>query len=600
MGWLKGRDTDGGAKTQIYIGGSKTVLGFADQAKRRNRVVFIGAGVGLVIAGVTGLGVMKYLEADAAGRVVTSYGELTQCLVGEAPSAADPAGLRVRAMQLTALTQNETLRAVDKAGPWPDRCAKFAHRLSEALEDSAIGDTKGKGLLDSSKALAAALDQKESYWHDLSPAVEGVFAEAEKTGPLAAPAPNVPPPPVRAQPLHLDDLAKAGALTDHAVALSVLRPAAHESSVVRFGLDDAKANLRRLCSVSVDGARCDALPGEFSASKSSLRLFGSSADGVPPALWVDGAAVSSAGAKLVPSGALSAYAASVGHEFVLTESPTGLELSSVEGGNSQRRSVSLGALKLGDARRDAQLLFGNLVVMASSGKELVLAAQRLDTNAAARLDTIGTLPKAVLGDGAGKTDPRIDGCQAGGMNVVRARTGRETFLAFQGAGGWSTPLKTAAHEGTIHCQQGAALTTHIEGGTGEAALDGKLTFQRCSTSECKSQNLVIRELFAGEVGLAPSTPIVFSAIDGKALVVWQAGQRGGLRMRLGAFDTLATAPDVILYDDLVHNGRVSESSTILDMRLFTAERFAVLLIATPVGLRALRIESDGKTVPVTL
>ena len=240
MGWLKGRDTDGGAKTQIYIGGSKTVLGFADQAKRRNRVVFIGAGVGLVIAGVTGLGVMKYLEADAAGRVVTSYGELTQFLVGEAPSAADPAGMRVRAMQLTALTQNETLRAVDKAGPWPDRCAKFAHRLSEALEDSAIGDTKGKGLLDSSKALAAALDQKESYWHDLSPAVEGVFAEAEKTGLLAAPAPNVPPPPVRAQPLH-STTRKSRALTDHRLRSSFLGPR-RTKCVVRFGLDDAKAN----------------------------------------------------------------------------------------------------------------------------------------------------------------------------------------------------------------------------------------------------------------------------------------------------------------------------------------------------------------------
>ena len=168
MGLFKGRDTDGGAKTQIFLGGSKTIMGFAHQATRRSRLVLAAMGVGAVVVAATAVGVVKFLEADAAARVVQSYSAMTTCLLGELPADNARASLRFRSIQLTALTQNEIRRATDKDGPWPDRCGKYAHALHEALSDSSIGETKGKSLLEASRGLAEALDKKESFWEDFS------------------------------------------------------------------------------------------------------------------------------------------------------------------------------------------------------------------------------------------------------------------------------------------------------------------------------------------------------------------------------------------------------------------------------------------------
>jgi hypothetical protein len=71
-------------------------------------------------------------------------------------------------------------------------------------------------------------------------------------------------------------------------------------------------------------------------------------------------------------------------------------------------------------------------------------------------------------------------------------------------------------------------------------------------------------------------------------------------MRVADAESLASTPDVLVYDDLMQGGRVVDSSTINDMKLFAAERFAVLLLATPAGLRALRVGGDGKAVPLKL
>jgi len=57
---------------------------------------------------------------------------------------------------------------------------------------------------------------------------------------------------------------------------------------------------------------------------------------------------------------------------------------------------------------------------------------------------------------------------------------------------------------------------------------------------------------------------------------------------------------VIVFDDLVQHGKVVDGSTILDLRMLSAERFAVLLVVTPAGLRGLRVGGDGKALPVTL
>jgi hypothetical protein len=140
----------------------------------------------------------------------------------------------------------------------------------------------------------------------------------------------------------------------------------------------------------------------------------------------------------------------------------------------------------------------------------------------------------------------------------------------------------------------------VEGGSGEASLDASIVHLRCSPTECRSKSIPVRDFFAGETGLASSTPLSVGTVDGKLLVVWQAGLRGGLRMRLAEADSIASTPDVIVYDDLMQSGRIIDGSTILDAKLLRSDRFAVLLLVTPSGLRALRVTGDGKMTPVKL
>ncbi len=613
MGLFKGRDTDGGAKTQIFLGGSKTIMGFAHQATRRSRLVLAAMGVGAVVVAATAVGVVKFLDADAAARVVQSYSAMTTCLLGELPADNARASLRFRSIQLTALTQNEIRRATDKDGPWPDRCGKYAHALHEALSDSSIGETKGKSLLEASRRLAEALDKKESFWEDFSTPIDRTFDEALKTGIRFEPSPMTPAPPAPSTVLTLDGIGKAGVLTDRAIALADLRTESLTGAVVRFVVDDAKGGVRKVCSVTQNAARCDAFPKALDAAKGSVRLDGSTDDGAEPLLFVGDVAYTSTGVNPAASSAgsfaatanpeprvLGGHAARDGQATLLVEGTMEPSLVRIESGKTQRQPLGLGALKLADARRDVRLLWDDIVALATDGKGLVLASRSAVGGGTARLEPLGALPKASPLDRGPSREPRIDGCRVRELTVARAHTGREEFLSFKSAGKWSVPLKTAAFGGALHCQQGAALMTLLEGGAGDASLDAKLVLQRCSATECRIQAVPLREVFAGEVNLASPTAIGVGAIDGKVVVVWQAKQRGGLRVRIAEFSAIATAPDLVVYDDLIQDGALVANSTLLDMKLVSAESFAVLLLATPGGLRALRLSSNGDVTQVAL
>ncbi len=604
MGLFKGSDTGDGGKTMLYAGGSQTVLGFAHQAKRRRRVILIAAGVGVVIAGIAGLAITKYMEAEAASRVVDGYSSLTRCLMGEPLTDGESAAVRFRQMQLSSLTQVEVKRSGDKAGPWPDRCAKYAHGLREGLNDSTIGQNKGKGLLDASQALADALDKKDGYWLDMSDAVDKTFDEAKNTGVVLQQRPDVPGPPERAQPLTLDALAKDGVVTDKAVALADVHAQALAEGVVRFVIDDTKNAQQKLCTVAADSARCDELPKAVAdAGKGGLRLLASVDDGAQPLLFAGGGAggiFRATGDKIDALESLGGYSAADGFAAVLAADGAGLKIVLADAKRASSRPMSIGRYKLNDVKRDAELLWNHAVLLAMDGKELAMAAAEVGPRGVGAMDAIGPLPKASLPERGNATDPRIDGCRAGAAVVARARTGRDDFVTFLVNGRWTAPLHTQAAGGALTCHAGEAVITRVETGSGETALDAKVSHQRCTPTECRVQAKPVRELLGGEVGLAPSTPIQAVGLDGKMLMVWQSGQRGGVRLRIGDIDSLASTPDTIVYDEFIQNGKVVEGSSLSDMKLLPAEHFAVLLLATPSGLRALRIAGDGKPTPIKL
>ncbi len=71
-------------------------------------------------------------------------------------------------------------------------------------------------------------------------------------------------------------------------------------------------------------------------------------------------------------------------------------------------------------------------------------------------------------------------------------------------------------------------------------------------------------------------------------------------MRLAKADQIEKAEDVILFDDMVKDGQVGKLSTLFDLRLFSRDGFAILLMNTVAGVHALRIDAGGKVAPVAV
>jgi hypothetical protein len=122
----------------------------------------------------------------------------------------------------------------------------------------------------------------------------------------------------------------------------------------------------------------------------------------------------------------------------------------------------------------------------------------------------------------------------------------------------------------------------------------------CTVSECKEHLVDIDKVLASNDDLTPRESKNVRAIDvgGKLLFVWSAGDRGGVRMRIGAPDQLATAPETILLDDHIRDGVYRDESTLVGLELLPFGKSAVLLLGTVEGVYAFLVSADGKVAPL--
>lgn len=68
-------------------------------------------------------------------------------------------------------------------------------------------------------------------------------------------------------------------------------------------------------------------------------------------------------------------------------------------------------------------------------------------------------------------------------------------------------------------------------------------------------------------------------------------------MRMAKPELFEKEKDVVLFDDLITEGKVTDLSSILGFRLYSREDYAVLLMSNVAGLYAFRIETNGKVSP---
>ncbi len=629
---LFGRDDDGG-KTLVFMGGSETVLGFAATAKRRKRVLGIALVAGLVVAGVAGFGVTRYLKATATRRIVDSYGSLSRCLLGEPLAQGERASTRFRALQLDSLTLGENKRAAGAV--WPDRCAVHAHALAEGLLGADALKEKAPNLAAEAKTLAETLEKKDAYWQAPSAALDAMFGSAGSAGLVLVSKPEVEAPPAPKAVLSLDSLPRdsrswGAAFTRGAASLSSLHFERHASNTVRIVVTDAKAGTATLCTVTDARAACAPLAKAVSeAEPNGVRLLGTASAEAGALVFAargKGGAFRAGGERVSQREALGGYVDKNGFLAVL-EAPrdtrgvrlpldadmTGfiatleaeISLLTVDGARSANHRLNL----RGSEIVGAQLLWGHVVVVGSNRDGLSLASATADARGPITFQPIGELAGAKPSAGAASADAEglITGCSATGAVAVRVATansrspsgasGAKDFIALRNKNAWSAPFALPRTGGLLSCHGSEASVTRVD--SGASTLDAVVSHSRCDAAGCRESRVALTELLAGEVGLAPAGPLFAVGLADKLLVVWQAAQRGGLRMRLGAPESIAKAEDVVLFDDLLEKAAVSARSTLLEVRLVAAETFTLVLLGTSEGVRALRISADGKVTPVT-
>jgi hypothetical protein len=615
MGIFK-RDPDG-ARTLLWVrDGSRTILAFVAAAKRRRRTIAVAAVVAVVAIAAGSYGFNYYSREQAAAAVRDDWSAVARCLVGEPLRPEDSASMRFRGAQLASLTHADLKRAPAKGAPWPDRCATVAHRLSESLSASGQADAEGKELAAAVAALAKGLEDKQAYAKDLSAELDTTWAAATALGLQAGAAPSVEEPPAPARPLSVDSMTTVPPLFNGPFNLSALSVEAPAEGVVHLGAALKELDAPMLCRFeATDAGACRALGGDAAKIPSgALRLLGTSEVGASPMLFAGergekGVFRSKDGKELAATHALGGYAGKDGFQALLSFDARTKRLSMlrVAGDRSLTQPVVAAQfrLQLQEPKVDAQMLWGHLVVRGTNVHDEVWMAGARVPPTGRLLDEVK--PIGQLGDkGKGlsppprpKGNPRVSGCRTNAGVVARVDNGRDEYLSFYAEGQWSKPVRVSSAGGTLSCRRGEAAITRIDTGAAGSPLETAITHHRCNAATgCKPKTIKLSDLLAGEHALAPTSLLEATDLGGKLLVVWKAEQRGGVRMRLAPTDQVSKQADIVLFDDLVKDGKVLGVSTLRDMRLLSAGSFALLLLSTDTGVHALRIESNGKVTPV--
>ncbi|MBI4703339.1 MAG: hypothetical protein HY744_19665 [Deltaproteobacteria bacterium] len=616
------------------ITGSMTVLNIVYAARARKRKLAIAALALLAVIGVGGFFIARQVSSDAAARVVTSWSSLHRCLLGKPLGEGERPSVRLRAIQLTAMAMAEAAPAPGKEEPWPRRCGPSGHALSEALKDTGRAKEGEQDLAFWADKLAALLDDKSGVAQDLTEIVDRIFELGKKEGIGLVQEGNVPEPPAAVEALTVDALGSVKPLSKLPFDLKNVRVEQHTGETLRFIVDDEQVGgSPALCqaSGSADSVGCAPLPeGAGKASQGGVQLLGSADEGAAPLVFAgvrgaDGIFRSDTGERIDGLASCGGHVAQGGLVSVLgCDDKKGLLLVRAAGklvtrspivtGNTAPAALNiLGTsiatarpagglnLKLPEPVRDAQLFFGHVLLRGRTpqGETWVAAGQVKDAGSATEaLTPFGLLPEEKQSDAASDVESRLAGCRSGQTLVVRVQHARSDFVSFLASGQWTKPVKVPTAGGILSCRKNEASLTGIVPGPADSPLATAVTHYRCTPSACRGRRLMLRELLAGEHGLAPSAVMAAADVGGKLLFVWGAAQRGGLRMRLGAEGRISSTEDIVILDDLIRDRAVQSSSSLLDVRLMARARFAIALLSTKNGVYAVRIKPDGKFVPI--
>jgi hypothetical protein len=568
-----------------------------EQIRPRRWPVLVGVLV-VLAAGVVGVTVLFGRMARASReREGRAWATLQRCLVGAEPLANGEApSSRLRRIQLTAVGIPWRAKGQDA---WPGWCSSRAHALHEALREAGHEQAGAKDLGYWAEHLGKELHDHPYPETDIGVVVDFLWAAARAQALPPAEADEVPATPAAAQALTVDALRAIPPLSAAAFPLGLVsddRVPTEPMRLLVVGEQAAKAPYLCAAREKSDVLACATLPPALEHVEA--RQLGAAEDGAAPLLFA------------APAGESGIYRSSDGSLFDEVASYGGFvradgfaaDLSWDRAHEQFRLRRGRPGQPLRDARfkldgvqDDAQVaLLWDAMVWAANGS--VSVRHLLDGDAPMGAPAV----VASVAEGGLAPGTPLRACRTPQALTLLVRGEDRDTVTIDTGERWSTPITYDAIVGraeTLTCHGTSATFTALRAIKESGWVEGSVTQARCSPGACAAQTTELAKVFPDAKETMP-VRIAAADLEGKLLLVWQAGTVGGLRMRLAPQERIEEPADVVIYDDVMEGGAVVPTSNLLQWALFARGTYAVALLSTTAGVYALRIDGAGKVTPL--
>ena len=572
-----------------------------DRAKKRSMLLVGLAAVVVIGGGGVALAAWR-ISATNKARVQDAWNRASTCVVGDPAPDPGAAAAAFRNAQLSAMGVPLEKRGEPGQKAWPQRCVEPVHALTDALKDAGTESA----LIDSSKALATALEHAESCSNDVSGPILRAWQDAQALG-LHASIVEGPRPLAPVHPLTEDSLPDSARFLPDMIPLEALKTESTPSGRLVFVVDAKdQPNLPALCTAIPDKKRieCQVLPAPLKRVCPGLELFGTSEESVQPFVFAGDRG--KAGIYRAKDGEQVAqgltYGASALKDGSLVRTVWNEERSEVwyaihPAAGKEKQTKLLAYDEVGNPYYNSGLFWDWLIYKAWVDDGLKLLARKVRADGELeKLQQVGELGQRSLVV-AGETRPHITACRTQKAFVVRVKGTNEQYTAFYLEDGWKPPVASRGTDGELTCSETEAVITHLV-----PQMPEPWVYQtRCTAATCQRSELSFKQMLRDVPHLKPQDKqhLTAAELDGKLLVLWGAGERGGLRMRLAPADQILKVQDQVVFDDVVRGGAQIGTSTLLATRLLSGSNYALLFLSTGKGVFVLHVDSDGKLSPVT-
>jgi hypothetical protein len=567
--------------------------------RRWKRVAIVSIAFVGVLGTAAYFGIQR-LSSQSSDALATDVGSLETCLLGAPLAAGETPDARVRGVQLAVLGVARSQRVKPGELPWPQRCTTFASAVHDKLGDQ---DPLGAA----TAALAKALkEDAPSLEEPVAKAWEAI--ETKGITPKRDPAVSAAPPPLAAR-WSRTEFAKVPTFLGGDFALPSLRVEPHPAGKLRFIVDEVAGGGPKLCTVGPADAEATCVAvGEGAAKKvGKLALVGTTADGATPVVVADGGLqgvfrlgeaepITTSAVHDVAVDAKGTVALLVGapaKDVEIDLRPAPRDGKAVPGS----RSVAVPDPEIAGPGQ-AALLWGRLAYQG------VKPAQKPHLFIRPLGDTLG--PPQDLGeiadpapDARAAEEKLVDGCRSidGGLAAIRVRGAKSDQVSVSVGGRWSALFTAGTVNGELVCHDTDVTLTQIEHDLVDGRDQARVKVSRCAAG-CTTTEVKLSTVLA-ETDVFPVDVSSFAAADvgGKVALVWSAG-RAGIRLRVGAPDQLASAPEALIFDGFEH-GATRDLPSFNGLRVIPFGDRAMVFLATKSGVRAFRLDPDGKLTPIT-